>query len=68
MTVEIISCQFPQKYGAGLESNLRPLDLQSDLHLLPDTLLTALHGPVSHHSTPVNGRVISPFRVRELSK
>ena len=24
-------------------SNLRPLDLQSDSHLLPDTLLTAVH-------------------------
>ena len=27
--------------------NLRPLDLQSDSHLLPDTLPTALHGPVT---------------------
>ena len=30
--------------GAGLNS--RPLDLQSDSHLLPDTLQTSLRGPV----------------------
>ena len=29
----------------------RPLDLQSDSHLLPDTLPTALRGPVVHLCT-----------------
>ena len=43
MTVD----QSPRKYGTGPGSNSRPLDLQSDTHLKPDTLPTALHGPVS---------------------
>ena len=38
MTVEII--------GTGPGSNSLTLDLQSDSHLLPDTLPTALRGPV----------------------
>ena len=42
MTVEIIYDQSPRKYGTELGSNLRPLDLQSDFYLLPDTLSTAL--------------------------
>ena len=49
MTVDIISYpgnQSPQKYGTGLRSNSRPLDLLSDSHLLPDLLPTALRGPV----------------------
>ena len=33
-------------YGTGPGSNSRPLDQQSDSHLLPDTLPTALRGPV----------------------
>ena len=33
-------------YGTGPGSNSRPLDLQTDSHLLPDTLPTALRGPV----------------------
>ena len=39
--------QSPRKYGTRPGSKSRPLDLQSDLHLLPDTLPTALCGPVS---------------------
>ena len=35
------------KYRTGPGSNSRPLDLQSDSHLLPDMLPTALRGPVS---------------------
>ena len=42
MTVD----QSPRKYGTGPISNSRPLDLQSDSHLLPDTLQTGLRGPV----------------------
>ena len=34
-------------YGTKLGSNSRPLDLQSDSHLLPDTLQTALRGLVN---------------------
>ena len=44
MTVEIIYDQSPRKYGTGPGSNSQPLDLQSDSHLLPDTLPTALRG------------------------
>ena len=33
-------------YGNGSVSNSRPLDLQSDSHLLPDTLQTKLRSPV----------------------
>ena len=32
--------------GPEKGSNSRPLDLQSDSHLLPDTLPTAIRGPV----------------------
>ena len=47
IAVEIIfHDQSPQKYGTGLGSNLRPLDLQSDIYLQPETLPTALRGPV----------------------
>ena len=46
MTVEIIYDQSPRKYGTGPGSNSQPLDLQSDSHLLPDTLPTALRGLV----------------------
>ena len=35
-----------ESMGPELGSNSRPLDLQSDSHLLPDTLPTALCGPV----------------------
>ena len=42
--------QSPRKYGTGPGSNWRPLDLQSDSHLLPDTLPTALRGPVMKHN------------------
>ena len=38
--------QSPRNLGTGLGSNSLPLDLQSDSHLLPDTLLTALPGPL----------------------
>ena len=38
--------QSPRKYGTGPGSNSLSLDLQSDSHLLPDTLPTALSGPV----------------------
>ena len=43
-----------EKYGTRPGSNLRPLDLQSDSHLLPDTLPTVLRGPVYQlsHCTP----------------
>ena len=34
MTVELFHDQSPRKYGTGLGSNSRPLDLQSDSHLL----------------------------------
>ena len=47
MIQKLFHDQSPQKYGTGLGSNLRPLDLQSDSHLLPDMLPTLLHGPVS---------------------
>ena len=40
MTVEIIYAQSPRKYGTGLGSNWRPLDLQLD------SLLTVLWGLV----------------------
>ena len=43
MTVEMISSR---KYGTGAGSKSRPLELQPDSNLLPDTLLTALRGPV----------------------
>ena len=33
-------------YGTGPRSNSRPIDLQSGSHLLPDTLPTALRGPM----------------------
>ena len=33
------------KYGTRPGSNSRPLDLQSDLHLLPETLQTSLRSP-----------------------
>ena len=46
MTVELFHDQSPRKYGTGPGSNSRPLDLQSDTHLSPDTLPTALCGPV----------------------
>ena len=50
MTVKIIfHDQSPRKYGTGPGSNSRSLDLQSDSHLLPDTLPTALRGPVISH-------------------
>ena len=45
MTVELFHDQSPLKYGTGPGSNSRPLDLQSESHLLPDTLPTALRGP-----------------------
>ena len=35
-----------ESMGPGPGSNSQLLDLQSDLHLLPDTLLTVLPGPV----------------------
>ena len=38
--------QSSRKYGTGPGSNSQPLDLQSDSHLLPDMLPTALRGPV----------------------
>ena len=52
-------------YGAGPGSNSRSLDLQSDLHLLPDTLRTVLRGPVNH-IVPTNKflskcQIVSPF-------
>ena len=46
MIVEIISLS-PRKYGTGPGSHLPTLDLQSHSHLLPDTLPTALRGPVA---------------------
>ena len=46
MTVEIIHDQSPRKYGTKPRSNSQPLDLHSDTHLYPDTLLTALRGTV----------------------
>ena len=45
MTVEIFHDHSPRKYGTGSGLNSGPLDLQSDSHLLPDTLPTALRGP-----------------------
>ena len=42
--------QSPRKYGTGRGSNSRPLDLQSDSQVLPDTLPTVLHGPVPNES------------------
>ena len=46
MTVELFHDPSPRKYGTGPESNSGHLDLQSDSHLLPDTLPTVLRGPV----------------------
>ena len=46
MAVEIN--QSPVKYGTRSGSNSRPLDLQSDSHLLPDTLSNALRDPVGY--------------------
>ena len=46
MTIKLFHNQTPWKYGNGPGSNSRPLDLQSDPHLLSDTLPTALRGPV----------------------
>ena len=37
----------PRKYETGPGSNSRPFDLQSDSHLLPDMLPTALCDPVT---------------------
>ena len=54
MTVEIISDQSPRKYGTGPGSNSRSLDLQSDSHLLPDMLQTALRGPVTEVMIYIN--------------
>ena len=54
--IEIIYDQAPQKYGTRPGSNSRPLDLQSDLDLLPDTLPTALRPQLSVTSEElVNG-------------
>ena len=36
-----------ESMGPGRDRTHGPLDLQSDSHLLPDTLRTALRGPVS---------------------
>ena len=46
MTVEIISWSISTKVWDRGGINSLPLDLQSDSHLLPDMLLTALHGLV----------------------
>ena len=46
MTVEFFHDRSPLKHGTGSGSNSRPLDLQSDSHLLPDTLRIALCSPV----------------------
>ena len=43
----MINLHFLIKYRTGPGSNSRPLDLQSDSHLLPDMLLTAQRCPVS---------------------
>ena len=42
-----------QKYGTGPGSNLRPQDQQSASHLLPDTLPTALCGPISSYHNQI---------------
>ena len=47
MTVELFHDLSPRKYGTGPGSNSPTLDLQSDSHLLPDRLPTALCGPVT---------------------
>ena len=39
--------QSPPKYWAGPGSNWLSLDLQADSDMLPDTLPTALRGPVN---------------------
>ena len=63
MTVEIISWSISTKDGTGPGSNSRPLDLQLDSHLLPDTLPTALRGPV--YSISKQGTKVVFFSFRE---
>ena len=48
-TVEISSWSISTKVWDRPGSNWWPLDLQAGSHLLPDTLLTALRGPVKTH-------------------
>ena len=55
--------QSPQKYGTALGSNSRPLDLQSDTHLKPDTLPTALRGPVCMLRTGLTLFTLIPHRI-----
>ena len=45
-SMKLFHDQSPRKYRTGPGSNSRPLDLQSDSHLLPNTLPTAPRGPV----------------------
>ena len=42
MAVKLFNDQSPQKYGTGPGSNLRSLDLQSDMYMQSDMLPTAL--------------------------
>ena len=46
MTIEIISWSISMKVWVQARIQLASLDLQSDSHLLPDTLMTVLPGPV----------------------
>ena len=45
MAVKLFNDQSPQKYGTGPGSNLRSLDLQSDMYMQSDMLPTALCSP-----------------------
>ena len=51
----MIHDQSPRKYGTGPGSISRPLDQQSDSHLLPDMLPTALRGmlEITYHRSNV---------------
>ena len=51
--------QSPLKYGIGLGTNSRSLDLRIDLYLLPDTLPTALGGPVEKNQ--IKNQIVAPL-------
>ena len=42
----MVNIRETSKYGTGLGSNLRPLYMESNTYLQPDTLQTALRGPI----------------------
>ena len=63
MTIENVSCSIAEKVSDRAWIRLATLDLQSDSHLLPDTLLTVLRGLVKKQYGPYSYSVWSGSRL-----